>query len=349
MLRSTLPAGRHRRPGRRRPRATPLVAAAVSAAALLSTVTTGAAPAGAATTKVSGAFTTNGPSGQNAFGTWRARTDGVAMAFAPGGYWSDLELPPAWVSYWSKSAYRTKLLISLPMLPKKVAASLATGATGAYDAHFRTAAQRLVGAGLGNAIIRLGWEFNGGWYPWSAKSNPAGYAAYYRHVVTAMRSVAGQSFRFVWSVSNGYYGWDPRTAWPGDSYVSYVGVGVYDAWWRHPGAAPAQRWSVIVNGTNPSAPGGLAFWTQYAASRGKPLAFPEWGLVNAYAAMAGGSYGGGGGDDPYFVQQMYTWVQNHNVAWESYFNADANDGYHRLDTGRYPNAAASYRHLFGGA
>lgn len=350
MIRFMLPAARHRRAGHPLRRATPLLIAAATATAVLSTVTAGtSSPAAAMTTKVSGAFAKDGPSGQSAFGTWRARTDGLAMAFAPGGNWSDLELPSTWVGYWSTSTFRTKMIISLPMLPKNVSSSLATGATGSYDAHFRTAGQRLVNAGMGNAIIRLGWELNGGWYPWAAKSNPSGYAAYYRHIVNAMRSVPGQSFRFVWSVSNGYYGWDPRTAWPGDSYVSYVGVGVYDAWWRHADATPAQRWNVIVNCTSSTALGGLDFWTQFAASKSKPLGFPEWGLVNKYAAMAGGSYGGGGGDDPYFIQQMYNWVQNHDVAWESYFNSDANDGYHRIDGGRYPNAAASYRQLFGGA
>ena len=38
----------------------------------------------------------------------------------------------------------------------------------------------------------------------------------------------------------------------------------------------------------------------------------------------------------------------HNVAFELYFNTDANDGYHRLDNGQFPNAAALYQHLFGG-
>jgi len=147
-------------------------------------------------------------------------------------------------------------------------------------------------------------------------------------------------------VSNGYFGWDPRTAWPGNSYVTYVGVGMYDCWWQHPGATPAQRWNSLVYPKN-SPQGGLAFWQSFAASKGKPVTFPEWGLVNATAHMCGGS--GGGGDDTYFIQQMYNWEVNHNVAWETYFNEDPSDGQHRLQDTQFSHAASLYKKLFGGA
>jgi len=194
---------------------------------------------------------------------------------------------------------------------------------------------------MGNATLRIGWELNGTWFAWSAKSNPADYANYWRHIVDAMRSVPGQNFRFVWSVSNGYYGWDPRAAYPGSGYVDFIGDGLYDAWYPHP-ATPQDRWNFLLYTNNP---GGLAFWSTFAKNQGKPLALTEWGLVDANATMAGGS--GGGGDDPYFVQQVYDWVQTHNVAFEVYFNTDAPDGRHRLDNGQFPTAATTYQTLFG--
>ena len=46
----------------------------------------------------------------------------------------------------------------VPMLPTTGGVSLATGATGAYDAYFKTLATNLVAAGMGNSAppTRLG-------------------------------------------------------------------------------------------------------------------------------------------------------------------------------------------------
>jgi hypothetical protein len=334
--RSTLP--------RWRARLSSLLALGVCIGALTG-VSAHPATTAATRTFVSGVKADGGPSGDAAFGVWRAKTVGLAHAFAPGDTWADISLPSSWLSSWAKSAYRTHMLISLPMLPAQQTASMSGGASGAYDGYFRTAAKHLVADGMGNATLRVGWEFNGGWFKWSAKSNPSAYAGFYRHIVNAMRSVSGQSFRFVWSLSNGYFGWDPRKAYPGDAYVSYIGDGLYDCFWRHPSATPAQRWNNLIN--SGSQPAGLSFWTAFAASHSKPVVLPEWALVNSTAHLCGGS--GGGGDDTYFIQQVYNWTQTHNVAWETYFDQDPSDGLHRLQDSQFRNAASRYRTLFGGA
>jgi hypothetical protein len=232
------------------------------------------------------------------------------------------------------------MLVTLPMLPKDTSTTLQAGATGAYDAHFKLTAQHLVAAGMGNATIRIGHEFNQKWPRWSAVSDPASYAAYFRHIVTAMRSVPGQSFRFTWCPAAAYANWDPTPAYPGDAYVDVVSVDSYDSWWNHPSVTPAQRWSFIVNGTKQ---GGLTFWSSFAAAHGKPFGFAEWGLVNKDAAMASG---GGGGDDPYYIQQMHDWIAAHNVAFETYLESDANDGLHKMEGTNFPQAAATYQNLW---
>jgi len=335
----------HRRPGTPVNPYTVVVALAVAMTVLLA-LAVGRPPTVAAASKGSG-VSAGGPSVVSAFATWRGRAVGPAHVFAPGATWSDIELPGGFVSYWGKSGYRGKIMLSLPLLPSGGSPTLAQGATGTFNSHFRTAAKRLVANGMGNAIIRLGWEFNGGWFPWAAKGHAGAYAGFYRQVVSTMRSVSGANFSFVWSLSNGYYGWDPRTAYPGDGYVTYVGDGLYDCWWKHPGAPPAQRWNSLVVPPKVGLQAGLAFWTTFAQSHGKQLVLPEWGLVNATAGMCGG--GGGGGDDTYFIQRVHDWVGSHPVAFETYFNRDPANGYHRLDTGRFPKAAALYRSLFGGA
>ncbi len=45
--------------------------------------------------------------------------------------------------------------------------TLAQGATGAFNSYYVTLAQTLVNAGESNAYLRLGWEFDGSWEPWS--------------------------------------------------------------------------------------------------------------------------------------------------------------------------------------
>ena len=67
---------------------------------------------------------------------------------------------------WSGSNY--VLSLGVPILPTNssgaAVGTLATGATGAYNSYYVTLAQTLVAAGESNAYLRLGWEFDGGWY-----------------------------------------------------------------------------------------------------------------------------------------------------------------------------------------
>jgi hypothetical protein len=293
---------------------------------------------GTSTTR-SGAFA-GGPSGVTTFGDWRGTAAGIAHGFIGSGTWADIEVTSSWASWWGNSVHGGHMLLTIPMLPKDTSTTIQTGATGAYDAHFKTAAQHLVAAGMGNAIIRIGHEFNQKWPRWSAINDPASYAAYFRHIVTAMRSVAGQSFRFTWCPGSSYTGFDPTTAYPGDAYVDIVSIDSYDMWWNHPDATPDQRWTFIVDGAQQ---GGLSFWAGFAGAHHKPLGFGEWGLVNADAVMANG---GGGGDDPYYIRQMHDWIQNHDVAFEAYLESDPADGLHKMEGGNFPNAAAEYVRLW---
>src|SRR3981081_4222590 len=56
-------------------------------------------------------------------------------------------------------------------------------AAGDNDAHWRALGTTLIGAGLGNAVLRIGREFNGGWYPWKVtEGGQSAYIAGYSHV-----------------------------------------------------------------------------------------------------------------------------------------------------------------------
>ena len=189
-------------------------------------------------------------------------------------------------------------------------------ARGAYAGRFRALARQLVADGEGDAVIRLGWEMNAPWYDWSQRrcppSDPQCFARAWRTVVTAMRSVPGQRFRFLWCVYD--TGSDPSPAWPGGGYVDLVGDDVFD--WggglvgQYPRHLDGSRdhqaaWDHLLTD-----PAGLNWLARFAAAKGKPVAIPEWGL--AYQSY-------GGGDDPLYVANMIAWQKAHHVAVSVYW------------------------------
>ena len=118
---------------------------------------------------------------------------------------------------------------------------------GAYNLYFITLAQTLVAGGQSNAYLRLGWEFDGSWMAWAATTPgaEASFAAYFQQIVTAMRSVSGEQFRFVWNPDAGAFtqsGYSVAAAYPGNAYVDVIGLDAYDQSWATP-QTPANAWA----------------------------------------------------------------------------------------------------------
>jgi hypothetical protein len=243
--------------------------------------------------------------------------------------------------------------------------SLAEAAAGNYDAHYQALGENLVAAGMSDTIIRFGHEFNGGWYPWTVgnQNDPdheqkcADFAEAFRQFVTTLRAIPGQNFKFVWNPSTSVWGVDLPAAFPGRDYVDFVGIDDYDQTWAtnngssiygadYQTATPAERlqrqqlaWTAEANDGN----WGLNMIAAFAADQGVPLGLPEWGIAKRSDGM-------GGGDNPYFIQQMYDWIENNNVAWHVYFNVSASDGDHDLyDTVSFPQASAEFSALWNPA
>lgn len=286
------------------------------------------------------------------FAAWRRRPVDLLHTFSAGS-WAVIEHP-----YGLANAGR--LFLSIGLLPRNDAtATLAGCAAGAYDRHFRAGAASVVAAGHGDSFVRLGWEFNRAGARWTidpvaANGNTdqtANYAACFRRAVTAMRSPAGQAFRFVWSPASGTTQVlpDPALAYPGDRYVDVVGPDQYDHWYNHPGAAFADRWRALLTGGGR----GLTFWSGFAQAHGKSYGYSEWGTWDT-ASTTGGVSQGGGGDDPQYIaavaDQLAALRGSGTPTVELYFNATAGDGDHYLGPGstRFPNAAAEYIARFGG-
>ncbi|MGA9635222.1 MAG: glycosyl hydrolase [Solirubrobacterales bacterium] len=271
-------------------------------------------------------------SGVKQFADWLRIDLHRAVDFINGSTWSTIESPTRQTRGWANSGYRIDF--GLPMIPAS-GGSLAAGARGAYNSHFVKLGENLIENGQADAIIRPGWEFNAPWFRWHAGSSPGAYVAYYRQIVNSMRSVRGQRFEFEWNPALGKLGVAPNRAYPGDRYVDYVGLDVYDQSWIRRWRDPVARWKDYMN-----QPYGLRWQRDFAAQHGKPMTFPEWGLTTR-------PDGHGGGDNPYFISRMYEWIRTNNVAAQYYFDFDAPDGRHELTSGEFPRSAARFRQLFG--
>ena len=309
--------------------------AAAALSFLLSLVLAGVAVvgvAGAASSTQLGVYRGGGnASGVGEFGGWLGRAPTMASDFFASTNWSTIENVSWAAKAWSKSPYH--VVYSIPLLPDS-GGTLQEGAGGAYNAHFRRLAETLVAHGEGDAVLRLGWEFNGDWMRWNARADPGAYAAYWRQVVQTMRAVSGARFEFDWCPNLGHFG-ATEAAYPGDAYVDYIGMDVYDTWWNEAERRDvARRWQNML-----TMPGGLRWHREFARAHGKPMTFPEWGLWIR-------PDGHGGGDNPYFVEKMHEWIGQNEVAYHMYFEEDRSDGQHRLTRGRFPLAAQAYRALF---
>jgi hypothetical protein len=269
------------------------------------------------------------PSGAADFERWSGMAVSRALDYVPGSTWADIESPTWALGMWESSGLA--VTYSVPLIPD-TGGTVTEGATGAYNVHFVRLAESLVAAGQEDAVLRLGWEFNGGWYRWSAKSDPTAFGAYWREIVTAMRGVPGARFKFDWCpvLSSDF---PLEQAYPGDAYVDYIGMDVYDQDWHLGWQNATQRWQNLL-----TAPYGLRWQRDFAAAHGKPMTYPEWALIDR-------ADGHGGGDNPYFIQKMREWIGSNPVAYALYFEHDTADGASRL--GAFPQGAAKFRELFG--
>ena len=210
--------------------------------------------------------------------------------------------------------------ISMPMvIPHE---SLAIGNSGADDANWTAIGQHLVAHGFGDAVIRLGWEFNGDWYPWRAKKAGVvdpNWRPLFRRIVGLLRAVPGQSFKFDWCPSltgNKLTLAELAAIYPGSDDVDIIGLDVYnnigkgEAW--IPAAfrgSPQKHWDYWLTSNSGNHGLSLNWFVDFAAKQGKPMSLPEWGQ-NARQT----------GDEPYFITQMAAWIAAHNIYYQVYFS-----------------------------
>jgi hypothetical protein len=223
-------------------------------------------------------------------------------------------------------------------------------------------AENLVTLGFGNAILRLGWEFDGnGYYPWQiANSTDAtNFAAYWRNIVTAMRSVSGANFKFWWTPA-GFYATElsltqaiVEQAYPGSAYADGITLDLYDQYYFNnatlfpPNGIPdntctsAQSNAVFTEYESGTFILDLDWMKGFANTQGKPF-----GLAECSVQVKPDNHGLG--DDPTFYSNIYNWYASNGATLLVFFQGpyDGSATY-LLTSGNFPNSLAEVKSLFG--
>ncbi len=269
------------------------------------------------------------------FVKWFGQRPERGLDFFAAESWTELQSSAVWCTGCWDDAGHPPMTFSIPIATAAGDGDqIAKGAAGEYDEIFRTIGKELVRRGYADAVIRLGWEFNGDWVLWPAQGRERTWIAYWRRIVRVMRDIPGSAFKFDWTVSNSETAQRAQDAYPGDDYVDIIGLDVYNQSWSWTVFTASQRWNELLHAQH-----GLLWHKQFAAAHKKPMSFPEWGTGTR-------PDGHGAGDDPYFIRKMAAWIASNNVAYHNYWDYPAPDFNGELSAGGQPKAAKAFLAMF---
>lgn len=239
-----------------------------------------------------------------AFSRWLGGADvRVGHTYLPGDRWSNIEGAPGFLDRWARWR-RAKddrmLVVNVPMQERneedlsdtEVRLLLQRGAAGEFDRHFRVLAERLVALKVPDTVLVLGWEMNGTTYAHRCGPDPEAWKKYWNRIVTTMRSVPGQDFRFDFAPSRGRDAVPWTQCYPGDDTVDIIGMDAYDQ-------PHGLSFDEQVN-----EPFGLQAHVDFARSHNKPISYPEWGLFR-------------NGDNAEYMRRMLEWMDEHEPLYNT--------------------------------
>ncbi|MEV2212713.1 glycosyl hydrolase [Streptomyces sp. NPDC050997] len=245
-----------------------------------------------------------GVAGMTRLSRWLGGADlRVGHSYLPGDRWSNIEGAPDFLDGWAR--WRTAkddrmFVLNVPMLERneegvsdgEVGSLLREGAAGHFDHHFRALAERLVALDVPDTVLVLGWEMNGTTYTHRCGPDPEAWKKYWNNIVTAMRSVPGQEFRFDFTPSRGQDAIPWTECYPGDDTVDIIGMDAYD----QPRGIPFDE--------QVTEPYGLQAHVDFAKSHNKPISYPEWGLFR-------------NGDNTEYMRRMLAWFDEHKPLYNT--------------------------------
>jgi hypothetical protein len=254
-----------------------------------------------------GAYLDYGPRGvklMKGFSRWLGGSEvTVGHTYLPGDLWSNIEGRRDFLDSWARWR-RAKddriFVLNVPLMERneeglpdaEVKRLLRRAADGEFDRHFRVLAEHLVELGAPDTILVLGWEMNGITYTHRCGPAPEDWKEYWRRIVTTMRSVPGQKFRFDFAPSRGRDAVPWPECYPGDDVVDIIGTDSYD-----------QPHGITFD-EQVSEPYGLQFQVDFAKAHGKPISYPEWGLFR-------------NGDNATYMLRMLAWLDEHKPLYST--------------------------------
>ncbi len=227
----------------------------------------------------------------------------VGHTYLPGDLWHNIEgghgFLDSWAE-WRREKADRMLVLNVPMMERneenvpndEVRRLLRRAASGAFDDHFEVLAERLVDLGVPDTVIVLGWEMNGITYTHRCGPDPESWKRYWRRIVTVMRSVPGQRFRFDFAPNRGMDAIPWPECYPGDEFVDIIGMDAYD-----------QPYGLDFD-QQVSEPYGLQHHVDFARRHGKPISYPEWGLFR-------------NGDNITYMLRMLAWMDEHKPLYNT--------------------------------
>lgn len=198
-------------------------------------------------------------------------------------------------------------LMKRPLKGRKDSMSLADGADGLYDKHWReigSILNKLPQETLDNIVLRIGHEMTGAWFAWGTtrkgekKGDPQlsrEFAGYWRRIHSSINSrLKYKRVRYDFNFSGNHGIGDALMCYPGSQYVDIISTDMYanGSGWRIDGKSDAKKMKSLL----------LDPMLVWASKERKLVAIDETAIVN-YAPQKGvrgnqdGADGGPGGDD----------------------------------------------------
>ena len=271
-----------------------------------------------------GVYVGNSPEDVPKFERWLGREIDGVLGYTGGSSWDEIRSPGWFTDLWSR--IDRPVFWSVPLVPSNDRNGLRDAAKGGRNAEYRDAARRLASFRPRDerVFVRTGWEFNGDWFPWSAAGHEKAFIGAFRHFVDSFRAMSNR-FQFDWCVNMGGSKTDPERCYPGDAHVDIVGMDFYwnTEFWSDD---PVEAWDRMMNDER-----GLRWHRDFAARRGKPIAFSEWGVTTDNAAP--------------FLERAKAWFDSNDVVYQTYWDTNA-DYPGKLSDGKFPKSASAYTRLF---
>ncbi len=277
----------------------------------------------------------------NAWAEFRGTPVDVVVTYTGRDSWDEIVNP--WMGR-VFSSFPGDLVISVPLFPAPAVGpplgNLVDCAAGDYDNRWRQFGRWLVNQGRGDSFVRLGWEFNGGWFAWRASANPTAYKQCFQNASSSIKETSPE-VRIDWNLNAHGPDYDAFNVYPGDQYVDVIGIDSYD---QYPPSRTSSEFSEQCNATD-----GLCQVISFARRHNKLFSVPEWAVVSQQNTQAG-MRGAAGGDNPVYIQEMYNVFRRNAdiLAYEAYFSDDVAGNVRStlVNPNRHPRSSALYQRLW---